>query len=70
MKEIALLIVTAIIMTTVFWYAVAMTRVASFSDKKMRELFEQYLEKKKSGGFKDEFKRTRWTQGNQNTAGG
>ena len=46
MKEIALLIVTVIIMTTVFWYAAAMTRVASFSDKKIRELFEQYLEKK------------------------
>lgn len=46
MKEIALLIVTVIIMTTVFWYAAAMTRVASFSDKKMRELFEQYLDKK------------------------
>lgn len=62
MKEIALLIVTVIIMTTVFWYAAAMTRVASFSDKKMRELFEQYLvRKKKSGGFEDEFKRTRWT---------
>lgn len=46
MKEIALLIATVIIMTTVFWYAAAMTRVASFSDKKMQELFEQYLEKK------------------------
>lgn len=40
------MIVAVIIMTTVFWYAAAMTRVASFSDKKMRELFEQYLEKK------------------------
>lgn len=46
MKEIALLIATVIIMTTVFWYAAAMTRVASFSDKKMRELFEQHLGKK------------------------
>ena len=46
MKEIALLIATVIITTMVFWYTAAMTRVASFSDKKMRELFEQYLEKK------------------------
>lgn len=46
MKEIALLIATVIIMTTVFWYAAVMTKVASLADKKTRELFEQYLEKK------------------------